>query len=118
MDTPLFYPPENSNPKEQQQKNLDLLLLLPTLTKPPLSGLLCYVIEAFPFIHHKAPHPSHSDTNAVPRPFMKKSLVTQYAAELNLLAPGGISDDINHKEGLKPIHSYSVICVLKTAFYF
>ena len=54
-------------------------------------------------------HPNHSDINtAPPRRIMKPSMLTRFAEDIRPLAPTGISDDINYKEGLKTLHTSSV----------
>ena len=53
-------------------------------------------------------HPNHTDLTARPERLMKETLVTKFAADILPLAPDGIVDNINLKEGIKTIHKSSV----------
>ena len=53
-------------------------------------------------------HPNHSDINHVAKCLMKNTLVSEFSTDLKNTVPEGISDDLNHKEGLKTIHLTSV----------
>jgi len=57
----------------------------------------------------KPNHPNHIDIMApAPTRIMKEALLTRFGGDVRPLAPQGVIDELNYKEGLKTIHTKSV----------